>query len=241
MKAKRLVLLAVTGTAVLALTGCSPSGNVAAQVGDHDVATSDVDFLTRMQCDTLDKAAKNPSSAGSTQMVAISQVRSGMVNTLIQAELNRQLAAREDLDYDKTTLRTVMDQFESVVAQAPAKDRDRFRDQVEDVYRGQLQVYTLAQGQLESQGIANPSQEQVDQAVSAIQDDFRKGVDIEVNPAYGADDDGVAGSADPSLSRAVSSFAKLAVSPPPDQSSDADTQARYKAWVGKLPAGQRCG
>jgi hypothetical protein len=230
VKANRLVLLAVTGTSVLALTGCSPSGNVAAQVGGHNVTTSDVDFLTRMQCDTLDRAAKDPSQAGTTQMVAVSQVRTGILNTLVQAELNRQLAARDDLDYDKSTLRTVMDQFESVVAQAPAKDRDRFRDQVETVYRGQLQLYTLAQSQLESQGVASPTQDQADQAVSAIQDDFRKGVDIEVNPEYGADDAGVAGSVDPSLSHPVSSFAKSSVSAQPGA-----------AWVSKLPADQRCG
>jgi hypothetical protein len=230
VKANRLVLLAVAGTSVLALSGCAPSGNVAAQVGDSTVTTSDVDFLTRMQCDTLDRAAKNPSQAGSTQMVAISQVRSGMVNTLVQAELNRQLAARDHLGYDKTTLRTVMDQFEPVVSQAPAKDRNRFRDQVEGVYRGQLQVYTLAQSQLEGQGVANPAQDQVDAAVAAIQDHFRKGVDIEVNPQYGADDTGVAGSADPSLSHPVSSFAKLSVSAQPDAS-----------FVSKLPADQRCG
>jgi hypothetical protein len=215
VKANRLVLLAVTGTSVLALTGCTPSGNVAAKVGDDKVTTSDVDFLTRMQCDTLDRAAKDPSQAGTSQMVAISQVRTGMVNTLVQAELNRQLAARDHLDYDKSTLRTVMDQFESVVSKAPAKDRDRFRDQVQDVYRGQLQVYTLAQSQLEGQGVAAPTQDQVDQAVTAIQDDFRKGV---------------AGSVDPSLSHAVSSFAKSSVSAQPDQT-----------WVTKLPADQRCG
>ena len=230
MKANRLVLLAVAGTSVLALTGCSPSGNVAAKVGDDTVTTSEVDFLTRMQCDTLDKASKEPSSAGSTQMVPIAKVRTGMVNTLVQNVLNAQLAARDHLDYDKSTLRSVMSQFESVVAQVPAKDRDRFRDLVEDVYRGQLQVYTLAQSQLAKAGIRNPSQEEVDQAVSAIQSDFRKGVDIEINPAYGADASGVAGSVDPSLSVAVSSFAKKSVAAQPDPT-----------WVGGLPADQRCG
>lgn len=230
MKANRLVLLAVAGTSVLALSACAPSGNVAAKVGDDTITTSEVDFLTRVQCAALDRASKNPSSAGTTQMVPMAQVRTGMVNTLVQDALNHQLAERDDLDYDKSTLRSVMAQFEAVVAQTPAKDRDRFRSLVEDVYRGQLQVYTLAQQQLRSAGITNPSQEQVDQAVSAIQDDFRKGIDIKINPRYGADDSGVAGSVDPSLSRAVSSFAKKSVSAKPDA-----------AWVGTLPADQRCG
>jgi hypothetical protein len=230
VKANRLVLLAVTGTAMLALTGCTQTGNVAARVGDVTVPTSDVDFLTRMQCDTLDKASADASQAGGAQMVATAQIRTGMVNTLIQSELNRQLAERDHLGYDQATLRSVMQQFESVVSNVPSKDRSRFRDKVEDVYRGQLQVYTLAQSQLATQGVATPSQDQVDQAVAAIQDKFRKTVDVKVNPQYGANDSGVAGSVDPSLSLAVSSFAKASRSSQPDAT-----------WVSKLPDDQRCG
>lgn len=240
MKANRLVLLAVAGTSVLALTGCTPSGNVAAKVGDDTITTSQVDFLTRMQCDALDRASTNASSQGTTQMASIAQVRAGMLNTLVQNVLNSQLAAKDHLGYDKATLRSVMGQFESVLSQVPAKDRDKFRAVVEDVYRGQLQVYTLAQGQLAKAGISSPSQEQVDQAVSAIQNDFRKGVDIEINPAYGGDHSGVAGAVDPSLSLARSSFAKKSQESPPD-SSDSAASAAYQKWLITLPAGQRCG
>jgi hypothetical protein len=227
--ANRLVLLAVAGTSLLALTGCTQSPSVAARVDGATVSTSDVDFLTRMQCDTLDKAAENPTQ-GSTQVVPVSQIRTGMVNTLIQAELNRQLAASRDLTYDKSTLRSVMDQFEAVLELVPAKDRDRFRDLVESVYRGQLQVYTLAESDLADQGVAKPTQDDVDKAVAKIQDDYRKKVDVEVNPQFGADASGVAGSVDPSLSLAVSSFAKQSRSGQPDST-----------WVSALPADQRCG
>ena len=231
MKANRLILLAVTGTCALALTGCAPSGNVAARVGDTSVPTSDVDFLARMQCATLDKAAEDPTQAQQgVQEVATSQVRVSMVNLLVQSELNRQLAARDHLSYDKTTLRNAMVQFESVVKLAPTKDQTRFRDLIEDVYRGQLEVYELAQQQLASQGVSNPSQDDVDQAIAKVQDDFRKSVDVDVNPQYGADDAGVAGSVDPSLSVAVSSFAKQSQSKQPDSS-----------WITKLPSDQRCG
>lgn len=233
MKANRLVLLAVAGTSVLALTGCTQSPTVAARVGGETVSTSDVDFLTRMQCDTLNKAAANPAAqaqAGGVQTVPKAQVRTGMVNTLIQTELNRQIAAKQHLGYDRSTLRNVMDQFEPVVQQVPAKDRDRFRSMVEDVYRGQLQVYTLAQDVLAKLGNDQPTQNEVDNAVAAIQDKFRKTVHVDVNPAYGADDSGIAGKADPSLSVAVSSFAKQARSGNPDAT-----------WIAKLPRNQRCG
>jgi hypothetical protein len=228
VKANRLVLLAVAGTSVLALTGCTQSPTVAARVDGKTVSTSDVDFLTRMQCDTLDKAAADPQQAqsGNVQTVPKAQVRSGMVSTLIQAELNRQIAAQQHLGYDRSTLRDVMSQFESVVQQVPAKDRDRFRSMVEDVYRGQLQVYTLAQDELAKLGNRQPTQSEVDNAVGAIQDKYRKTVDVEVNPSYG----GVAGATDPSLSVPVSSFAKQAQSARPDAT-----------WVTKLPRNQRCG
>lgn len=229
--ANRLVLLAVAGTSMLALTGCTQSGNVAARVGDTTVPTSEVDFLTRMQCVTLDKQAADPTQAQQgVQMVPTAQIRTGMVNTLVQSELNRQLAAKQHLSYDKDTLRTVMQQFDSVVKQVPAKDQDRFRELVEDVYQGQLEVYTLAQSELEAQGVESPTQDQVDQAVDGIQTKFRKTVDVDINPQYGANADGVAGKADPSLSIAVSSFAKQSRASQPDS-----------AWVTKLPADQRCG
>lgn len=230
MKAHRLVLLAVAGTSLLALTGCQ-SGNVAAEVGDETVTTSDVDFLSRMQCDTLDAAAKDPAQAAQgLQTVATSQVRVGMVNTLVQAELNRQLAARDDLTYDRSTLRNVMDQFETLVKLVPKKDQEHFRDVVEDIYRGQLQVYAAATRDLADQGVESPSQEELDAQVDKIQKDFRKTVDVAINPQYGADADGVAGAVDPSLSVAVSTFAKESRKSQPSSS-----------WVTDLPDDQRCG
>jgi hypothetical protein len=230
VKPNRLVL-AVAGTSMLALSGCAQSGNVAAQVGGTTVTTADVNFLTQMQCDTLKKAANDPTQAqAGAQVVPTSLIRTGMVNALVEAELNRQLANREHASYDKNALRTVMDQFEPVVAQAPKKDQQRFRDLVGGFYRGELRVYTLAQHDLTQQGITDPTSQQVDQTVASIQAKFRKSVDVDVNPEYGADAKGVAGSVDPSLSIPVSSFAKQARSSSPKP-----------AWVSGLPADQRCG
>ena len=232
MKANRLVLLVVAGVSALSLSGCAQTGNVAAQVGDRTVPTSDVDFLARMQCDSLNAAAKDPAQAaqGGVQMVPTSQIRSSMVNTLVQAELDRQLAAKEHLSYDTTTLRNAMAQFQSILKSVPAADRDRFQSMVEGIYRGQLELYDLAQRQLADQGVSSPTQDQVNKAIAAIQDKYRKSVHVKVNPLYGADQSGTAGSTDPSLSRPVSSFAKQSTSAQPDS-----------AWVGKLPADQRCG
>jgi len=228
VKANRLVLLAVAGVSMLALTGCTQTADVAARVGDETVPTSDVDFLTKVQCDIYDKAAKQ--NAGQVQAVPVSLVRTQWVNTLVDTELNRQLAARDDLSYDRSTLRSAMDQFEDTLKQAPASDRDRARDLIESIYRGQLQVVELAHHNLSTEGVTDPTDDQVSDEVTKILADFRKGVDIEVNPQYGADDKGVAGSVDPSLSQAVSSYAKQSASAKPDAT-----------WVSQLPDDQRCG
>jgi hypothetical protein len=233
VKANRLVLLAVGGASMLALSGCAQSGNVAASVGDTTVPTSDVDFLTNLQCGILDKAAAK--NLGQVTAVPVSRVRNQWVNALVEAELNRQLAAREDLSYDKATLRSAMDQFEPTLAQAPAKDRSRARDMIEDIYRGQLEVVALAERELSRQGVSEPSDDQIRQAVTKILDAYRKKVDVDINPQYGPGADGIAGSEDASLSRAVSSFAKHARD---GSSSTTDPDA---TWVSGLPADQRCG
>ncbi len=230
MKANRLVLLAVAGTSLLALSGCAQSGTSAAQVGADTVSTSDVSFLTRMQCEALDRAAKDPAQASQVQVLPTRLVQADMVNALVQADLNHQLALKLGTAYDRATYRSVMDQFEPVVLKAPAADQARFRDLVGSFYRGQLQVYAIATRVLTAQGVAQPTQQQLQAAVGALQDAYRTRTTVKIDPVYGADKKGAAGAIDPSLSVAVSSFAK--------QSSATNPPASYLA---SLPANQKCG
>ncbi|MBO9523042.1 MAG: SurA N-terminal domain-containing protein [Nocardioidaceae bacterium] len=227
---KRLVLTAVVGVALLPLSGCAQTGNDAAQVGDETVSTSDVNFLTKMQCDALDKAAKDPASAGQVQPASRRQVRADMLNALVDSEVSAQLAAKSGGTYDRATLRQLMDQIEPAVKSAPEKDRERFRDLIGDFYRGQLQVFELAKQKLALQGVANPSDDEVQNAISSILADFRKEVGVKINPVYGADASGTAGKKDPSISVAVSSYAKQAATSP--QAPD---------FITGLPSRQRCG
>ncbi|MCW2854399.1 MAG: hypothetical protein JWR52_14 [Marmoricola sp.] len=230
MKANRLVLLAVASASILTLSGCAQSGTSAAQVGSDTVSTSDVSFLTRMQCDALDRAAKDPASASQVQTEPTRLVQADMVNALVQAQLNHQLALKLGTDYDRTTYRSVMDQFEPVVLKAPAADQARFRNLVGSFYRGQLQVYAIATKLLAAQGLTQPTQTQLQSAVGSLQDAMRKKTPVKINPVYGPDKNGAAGAVDPSLSVAVSSFAK--------QSSAATPPASY---VASLPGNQKCG
>jgi hypothetical protein len=230
VKANRLVLLAVAGAATFSLTGCAESGNHAAQVGDKVVTTSDVEFLTRLQCDSLDKASQDPAQSSQVQAAPRSRVRAEMVNALVDAALNAQIASAEHASYDRATYRQVMDQFEPVAQAAAANDRDHYRELVGGFYQGQLEVYDLAKKQLAGQGVAKPSDDEIQNAIAGIQAKYRKRFDVTINPVYGANADGQAGSQDPSLSVAVSSDAKQSVAATPSAS-----------WIAKLPARQRCG
>jgi hypothetical protein len=232
VKANRLVLLAVGGASVLALSGCARSGDVAARVGDTTVSTSDVDLLTKVQCDSLDKEAKNPTQAGQVQPVARATLRTIMVNALVDAEVNRQVASREHLTYDKAQLASAVQRYESTVGNAPAGDRDRYRELIGTILRGQLQAIGQIKDQFTGQ---QPTNDEVQKAIADFEAKMRKRVDIDVNPQYGPDKDGVAGSVDPSLSLAVSSFAKHSRDA---LSATAQTDA---TWVNDLPADQRCG
>lgn len=231
MMAKRLVPLAVAASlAAISLSGCAQAGTHAAVVGKDVVTTSDVAFLTRMQCDALDAAAKDPSQAGQVTATPTRLVRAQMVNALVQADLNAQLGAIAHVDYDRATYRQVMNQFEPAVQAVAPADRTRFRDLVGTFYKGQLEVFALAQKVFVLQGVTKPTDTQIQNAVAQLQDRFRKSVTVKINPVYGPDADFIAGAVEPSLSIPVSSFAK-----------DASAGTPNATFVSGLPTNQRCG
>jgi N-acetylmuramoyl-L-alanine amidase len=230
VKANRLVLLAAAGASVFTLSGCAQTGDVAATVNGTTISNADVNFLAQRQCSSIAAAKADPAQASGVQTQSRKQVRSAMVNALVQAELDSELGNKAGVTYDRATYRQAMDAFEAEVQKAPAKDRSRFRELVGSLYRGQLEVYAIAARGLAGQGVAQPTQEQIQSTVAQLQAGFRAKAKIDIDPAYGPDDKGVAGAADDSLSKAVSSFAKASLASPPDA-----------AWVDDLPANQKCG
>jgi hypothetical protein len=231
VKANRLVLLAAAGASVLTLSGCSTAGgDVAATVDGKDITNSDVTFLAREQCDALNLAVKDPAQSSGVQAASRKQVRASMLNALVQAQLNRELGDSQKVTYDRATYRQAMDQFEQTVQQTPQKDRSRFRDLVGGLYQGQLQVYAIATRDLAAQGVEKPTQDQVETAVTKLQNDFRATAEVKIDPVYGAGKSGVAGAEDTSLSAPVSAFARGSVGNPENPT-----------WVGALPANQKCG
>lgn len=227
MKANRLVLLALAGAAAFALTGCD-TGNKAAEVNGTVITTGDVDFATRANCDLYDAA--NEGGEQGVQAAPRRAIRASMVGTLIQTELAEQYAAENGVkEFDTATLQQRMSGYEAAAQGLSEEDRERFGELLERVNRAELLVVSTVQKKLVAGGVeATP--EQLQEAITADFGAFVQKADVEVNPVYGADESNQPGAIDPSLSQAVSDFAKQSSAVQPDA-----------IFVDRLPDSQRCG
>ncbi|MFL6157655.1 MAG: hypothetical protein ACJ72D_16290 [Marmoricola sp.] len=231
MKAPRPVLLAA-GVVMLLATGCSNvghvhTGDVAATVGDHTVTKSDVDLLAGYQCDLIDAAAKDPSQQA--QVIPLAKVRAYIATALINNALDLQIARKAKVTVSPSLYRSDLTQALAASKQIPAKDRDRFNALALESIRSGYAIQILAGRKLAPTVGAQPSQDQVVQAVSELRNAYRKTVKVDVDPVYGISDDGST-VIDPSISRAVSSYAKSSVIAQPGQ-----------AFLTALAPNQKCG
>lgn len=230
MKAHRLVLAAAAGASVLALTGCAPTGDVAAEVGKTKISSSDVDFLAKVYCAESNKAAAAGGDASQAQPVTKQSLRASMLTTLLQTEIEAQLGDAAKVPVDQASVTQQLAQYDGVFKATSAADQKRYLGLYRKLFEAssQFQALVTAQATAASPG-TQPTTEQL-QAVAA-QDiaAFVSKTHLEIDPVYGVDKK-LIGSSDPSLSVPVSSFAKKATATQPDA-----------AWIGSLPKNQRCG
>ncbi|RNL61248.1 hypothetical protein EFK50_17940 [Nocardioides marmoriginsengisoli] len=228
MKANRLVLLAAATASAIALTGCTPAGDVAVEVGKVKYSTSDVDLLTTFQCEI----ASDPNAGAGA--LSRQSARAFMASILVASALDGQIGEKYKVKAGPADAASSMEQLNSFIDKAATgDDRKRLRTIVEDSIIGQVAVSTVVQ-QAIGQSLQQMSQEQAQQAIqegiTKLRLDAAKSADIEVDPVYGLSADGLEpAKTDPSLSRALSDFAKESMKAPVDQ-----------AWLEKLPANQRC-
>jgi hypothetical protein len=224
VKLSKIVLVPVLSAALLT-TGCGSTDRVAAHVGDETVSTSDVDVLSEMQCALVQD---NPTQPGKP---TVRVLRNASVDALVHMEVVRQLVdAREAGEYDVSAYRQQIAGVDEALKAVPAGERERAIELLKNYTRGDLQLQHIATEQLAQEGTTNPTPQQVDETAAKIYEDFRKEIDVEVNPAYSPDESGRAGQQDGSLSVPVSSYAKQTEEDRPDA-----------AWVSSLPAKLRCG
>jgi hypothetical protein len=213
----------VLAAVVLLLSGCDQSPQTAAHVGSQTITTDDVHLLAQALC----KEQESAGSAGTARPV--SAANNAALGSLIQSALDEQYAAKHDLDYDRLSMADQLDQLKPLINSLPSGDRTRTRELIEQLFKGQLQLFGEAVSKLQASGV-QPTQQLVQQAAQATEAEYAKTVDIKVNPRYDAPGPGHEGDGAHSLSRAVSSDAKASSAAQPDAS-----------WVAGLPATQRCG
>lgn len=219
-----LKLVAVPVLALALLTGCSDPEGTAAKVGDANVPMSDVDLLTRVQCDLANGA---PSQQGATPRRV---VRAQSLDLLVDRALLLQLADTGNGNFDGELYRNSVSQLDAQLASVPAGDRKEVLDLLHSYYRAALKVQQMGVAELRGQGVSKPSNDQLQKAVDKLKTDYRKQVGVDVNPVFSPDKDGNAGRSESSVSVAVSDYAKQAGKAKPDA-----------AWVAGLPADARCG
>jgi hypothetical protein len=227
VKATRPLLVAAV--AALTLSACAPTGDVAIEVGKTRYTSSDIDLLTTFQC----TIAGDP-AAGVTSLSRQS-ARAFMATVLVSSALDQRIADRAGVKPNESELASTMSQLQPYIEKAAkGDDRKRLTELVEQSILGQFAVGTVVQQTLGDQ-LGSIDQQQAQQMVQAGIEALRKDeaakADTEIDPSLGLSADGLtAAGSDPSLSKAVSSFAKASTEAQPDQ-----------AWLDALPARQQCG
>lgn len=228
MKVNRLALLVGATASAIVLTGCAPTGDTAIKVGGTTYTDKDVNLLTSFEC----SIARDPAA----QVTPLSReaARAFMASVLVQAALDKRISDKAHVNPTSGDVAPTMKQLDPYIDKAAqGKDRARLRDLIESSVIGQLAVGSLVQNQL-GQSLGQLDQSQAAQVVSdgikQVRANEAKSTKITVDPVFGLSSNGLSPDAsDPSLSTALSTFAKAAAAQQPEQS-----------WLDALPAKQKC-
>lgn len=226
MKLRGWTAAAVTAS-LLVLSGCSsvPPG-AAAVVDGTTIPRSDVTELAEAQCAGIRQAVEQ---GGQAQPAPRKQLVQQSLGLLMDIELNLQYGEDQGVSPRPQEVAATYAQVRPLIEELPERYQEFMEDTFQDWARGRdmlTQIGARATGQ-------QPTGENTDELLNAgyqQREEWLPQADIETDPRYGPAGVGFPGGADPSVSQAVSDFAKDAAAEQPDQ-----------AWVSSLPAGQKCG
>jgi len=212
--------------ALLLLTGCSqlPPGT-ASTVNGTTITEDEVAAVADAQCVAADEAAK----AGGAAATAMSRVHQQSLFLLIDAEISKQYAEEEGLEPSEGLAEAFFSEFEQSLAELPEKPRTVLEGLFKDWADSRA---VLVQAGSEATG-QPPSQENVEQLLQTglqARAEWMQTAEIDTDPRYAPGEDGLPGGGDSSVSQPGSDFAK-----------DAGAEEADPAWVGGLPANQKCG
>jgi len=214
------------GVAVV-LGGCGsvPPGTASVIDGTR-ISRSDVTELAAAQCAGIRQASK---SQAQTQDTPRKQLVQQALTLLMDIELSLQYGKAENITPREQEAAATYSQIAPLIKTLPEKYQPFMEETFHRWADGRdvmMQVGEQVTGQ-------QPDANNGDQILNAgyqKRQPWLKKVDIETDPRYGPAESGLPGGTDPSVSTAVSSFAKSANKSQPDA-----------AWVSGLPSSQKCG
>ncbi len=222
MSKTRLLTAATLGVAGLLLTGCgSATPGVAARIGDQELSVREVDTVTANYCTALGELESE---------VPMSFVRQFVVQLLTLRSQAEQIADEYGVEAG-STYRNDVAQRQGTAATKPEDVRQDYVDLASTQAFAQDILDQVGRIELEREGVADPTAEQVSEAGIDVFNQWPDAHGIEIDPRYGLKSvDGVLTPVDTNTSVAVGDIAKSGLATEPDT-----------AFAESLPAAHRCG
>ncbi|MCB0909307.1 MAG: SurA N-terminal domain-containing protein [Nocardioidaceae bacterium] len=223
-------LVVVAAASTMLLSGCAGTHlGVAAEVGDSTITMQTVDDTASDFCTGV---RPQLGTGGNPAVASMGKLRTYVVQQLVARKLTDLIAA----DYGITPSSDYRTAVRSAELSASALPEDKRAGYAELQTTGNYVTDVIgaaATAELAKAGNANPSQDEVGKAFSALIDKYLNETDITIDPRFGLSSDLQA--ADNSVSFAVSSLAKQGLKAANDQAGTEDT-----TYANALPASLRC-
>ena len=237
----RTGLATLLSVGTLALSSCGVAGTdwqpgLAAEVGDEDVTTSQVDDYATDFCAILDSGALGPGVG----VVARSELRAGIAGNLVRKVAAEQFAAEygaSPSSYYETTRNDVADRYPD----ASESERASIVDvQTADVYVNEIAT-VVGESTLTREGTSSPSPDESLQRGLEVFAEWLRDQSVTLDPSLGIAiaDDGSWEAADSSTSVPASAAAVISAAGAADASGVPNPD--YAAYVASLPSSQKCG
>jgi hypothetical protein len=227
--AKRGPAVALAAMA-LVLGGCgstTPPPGTASEISGTKISRSDVNELADAQCAGILQAAKSGQSQ--TQEASRKQLVQQALSLLMDIEFSLQFGKSEDVSARPEESAATYSQIDPLIKSLPEKYQP-FMERTFHRWAEARDVLTQVGEEASGQQPNATNAEQLINAGYQKREPWLKTRDVRTDPRYGPAGIGWPGGTDPSVSKAVSSFAKSADKTTPDP-----------AWLSALPTGQKCG
>ena len=221
-----LVLAALGASLVLGGCGSVPPG-AAAVVDGTKISRSDVTELAKAQCAGIRQASQTQGQAAPA--TPRKQLVQQALTLLMDIELSLKYGASVDVTPRPQQSAATYAQVAPLIKDLPEKYQP-FMESTFHRWAEGRDVMTQVGEQVTGQQADDKNGDQLLNAGYQKRQAWLKKVDIHTDPRFGPAGIGWPGGSDPSVSKAVSSFAKSADKSQPDA-----------AWVSALPNSQKCG